>query len=123
EVKNLAQVRVGDTVKATYTESIAIEVKRADGSTPDLTVAATGGSAAPGEKPAGNVARTVTASAAIIAIDRTTNRVTLRGPSGNERVVQVRDPKNLDNVQVGDMVYATYTESFGISVEPVGAAK
>ncbi|HEY1908445.1 MAG TPA: hypothetical protein VGG91_20510 [Myxococcaceae bacterium] len=123
EVKNLAQVRVGDTVKATYTESIAIEVKRADGSTPDLSVAATGGSAAPGEKPAGNVARTVTASAVILAIDRTTNRVTLRGPSGNERVVQVRDPKNLDNVQVGDMVYATYTESFGISVEPVGPAK
>jgi len=26
-------------------------------------------------------------------------------------------------VQVGDMVYATYTESLGISVEPVGAAK
>ncbi|HET6981162.1 MAG TPA: hypothetical protein VFI53_03430, partial [Myxococcaceae bacterium] len=51
QVKNLAQVRVGDTVKATYTESIAIEVKRVDGGTPDLSVAATGGSAAPGEKP------------------------------------------------------------------------
>jgi len=123
QVKNLSQVRVGDTVKAAYTESIAIEVKRADGSAPALSAAATGGSAAPGEKPAGNVARTVTASAAITAIDRTTNRVTLRGPSGNERVVQVRDPKNLENVQVGDMVYATYTESLGISVEPVGAAK
>lgn len=119
QVKNLAQVRVGDTVKATYTESIAIEVKRVDGGTPDLSVAATGGSAAPGEKPAGNVARTVTASAVITDIDRTTNRVTLRGPSGNERVVQARDPKNLENVQVGDLVYATYTESLGISVETV----
>jgi len=65
------------------------------------------------------VARTVTASATIVAIDRTANQVTLRGPSGNERVVQVRDPKNLDNVQVGDMVYATYTESIGVSVEEV----
>ena len=119
QVKNLAQVRVGDTVKATYTESIAIEVKRVDGGTPDLSVAATGGSAAPGEKPAGNVARTVTASAVITDIDRTTNRVTLRGPSGNERVVQARDPKNLENVQVGDLGYATYTESLGISVETV----
>ena len=123
QVKNLPQVRVGDTVKATYTESIAIEVKRVDGGTPDLSVAATGGSAAPGERPAGNVARTVTASAVITDIDRTTNRVTLRGPSGNERVVQARDPKNLDNVQVGDLVQATYTESLGISVEAVPPAK
>ena len=123
QVKNLPQVRVGDTVKATYTESIAIEVKRVDGGTPDLSVAATGGSAAPGERPAGNVARTVTVSAVIVAIDRTTNRVTLRGPSGNERVVQARDPKNLDNVQVGDLVSATYTESLGISVEAVPPAK
>ena len=123
QVKNLPQVHVGDTVKATYTESIAIEVKRVEGGTPDLSVAATGGSADPGERPAGNVARTVTASAVITGIDRTTNRVTLRGPSGNERVVQVRDPKNLDNVQVGDMVYATYTESLGIAVEQVAPAK
>jgi len=123
QVRNLSQVRVGDTVKATYTESVAIEVKRADGATPDLSVAATGGSAPPGEKPAGSVARTVTASAVILAIDRTTNRVTLRGPSGDERVVQVKDPKNLENVQVGDMVYATYTESLGLAVEPVAPAK
>ena len=119
EVRNLSQVRVGDTVKVTYTESIAIEVKRVDGGSPDITAAATAERAAPGEKPAGSVARTVTASAVIVAIDRSTNRVTLRGPSGNERVVQVQDPKNLENVQVGDMVYATYTQALGLSVEPV----
>ena len=123
EVKNLPQVRVGDTVKATYTESLAIEVKRVEGGSPEVSAAATGGSAAPGEKPAGGVTRTLTASAVIVAIDRTTNRVTLRGPSGNDRVVQVKDPKNLENVQVGDMVYATYTQSLGISIEEVAPAK
>ena len=123
EVKNLSQVRVGDTVKVTYTESIAIEVKRVDGGSPDVTAAASVERAAPGEKPAGSVARTVTASAVIVAIDRTTNRVTLRGPSGDDRVVQVKDPKNLENVQVGDMVYATYTESLGISIEEVAPGK
>lgn len=123
EVRNLSQVRVGDTVKVTYTESIAIEVKRVDGGSPDVTAAASVERAAPGEKPAGSVARTVTASAVIVAIDRTTNRVTLRGPSGNDRVVQVKDPKNLENVQVGDMVYATYTESLGLSIEEVAPAK
>jgi endonuclease YncB( thermonuclease family) len=123
EVRNLSQVRVGDTVKVTYTESVAIEVRRVDGGTPDLSAAASVERAAPGEKPAGTVARTVTASAVIVAIDRTTNRVTLRGPSGNDRVVQVKDPKNLENVQVGDIVSATYTESLGISVEQIAPAK
>jgi len=119
EVKNLPQVRVGDTVKATYTESLAIEVKRVEGGSPEVSAAATGGSAAPGERPGGTVARTLTASAVIVDIDRTANKVTLQGPSGNTRVVAVKDPKNLENVKVGDMVYATYTESLGIAVEPV----
>jgi Cu/Ag efflux protein CusF len=123
QVKNLPQVHVGDTVKATYTESLALEVRRVEGASPEVSASATGGSAAPGEKPAGTVGRTVTASAVITAIDRTANTVTLRGPSGNSRVVQVRDPKNLENVQVGDMVYATYTQSLGLAVEPVAPAK
>jgi len=123
QVKNLPQVRVGDTVRATYTQSLALEVKRVEGGSPQVSASATGGSAAPGEKPGGEVARTVTASARITAIDRTANTVTLQGPSGNSRVVQVRDPKNLENVQVGDMVYATYTESLGLAVEPVAPAK
>src|SRR5262249_10999739 len=123
EVRNLSQVRVGDTVKVTYTVSVAIEVKRVDGGSPDLSAVGSVERAAPGEKPAGTVARTVTASAVILAIDRTTNRVTLRGPAGNERVVQVQDPKNLENVQVGDMVYATYTESLGVSIDEVAPAR
>src|SRR5262249_18237977 len=51
EVKNLPQVRVGDTVKATYTRSLALEVKRVEGGSPEVSASATGGSAAPGEKP------------------------------------------------------------------------
>jgi Cu/Ag efflux protein CusF len=124
-VRNLPQVQVGDTVKVTYTASIAIQVKRADGTAPDVQAAAEVTRAPQGEMPAGAIAGVVTASATIVAIDRTTNRVTLRGPEGNFRLVQAKDPKNLENVQVGDMVYATYTESLGISVEriPPAAAK
>ena len=122
QVRNLPQVRVGDTVKVTYTESLAIEVRKADGSAPDANVSSSVERAAPGQKPAGSVTGMVTVSAVIVAIDRATNRVTLRGPEGNFQVVEVQDPKNLENVQVGDMVYATYTESLGIAVEPVAGA-
>ena len=119
QVRNLPQVRVGDTVKVTYTESLALKVKRSDGSAPDAAGAAVVERAEPGEKPGGAATTVVVVSAKIVAIDRSTNRVTLVGPEGNYRVVQVQDPKNLENVQVGDMVYATYTESIGISVEPL----
>jgi len=119
EVRNLDQVRPGDTVKVTYTESLALKVKRSDGSAPDAAGAAVVERAEPGEKPGGAATTVVVVSAKIVAIDRSTNRVTLVGPEGNYRVVQVQDPKNLENVQVGDMVYATYTESIGISVEPL----
>jgi Cu/Ag efflux protein CusF len=121
EVRNLPQVQVGDTVKVTYTESLAIEVKRADGGEPTVGESAGATRAEPGQKPGGTASSTVSVSAVITDIDRASNHVTLRGPEGNYRVVEVRDPKNLENVQVGDMVHATYTESIGIAVEKVPA--
>jgi Cu/Ag efflux protein CusF len=117
QVKNLAQVQAGDTVTVEYVESIAIEVRRADGTQPDLVATAAAGAAKPGEKPAGVIGDQVTVSAVIVAIDTATLRVTVKGPQGNLRVLQVKDPKKLENVKVGDMIYATYTEALGISVD------
>ena len=122
-VRNLPQVQVGDTVKVAYTQSIAIEVRRADGTAPDAQAAVDVTRAPVGAMPSGEISGVVTASATVVAIDRTTSRVTLKGPEGNFRVVQARDPKNLDKVQVGDMVYATYTESLGISVDRIPPAE
>jgi Cu/Ag efflux protein CusF len=119
DVRNLDQVRPGDTVKVTYTKSLAVSVKRGDGSAPDAAAASAVERSQPGEKPGGAAGAVVVASAKIVAIDRATNRVTLVGPEGNYHVLEVQDPKNLENVQVGDMVYATYTESIGVSVEPI----
>jgi len=119
QVRNFEQIRVGDQVKVEYTESIAVDVVKSDGSAPDAAVASGAARAPLGAKPAGAVGQVTTISATIMAIDRQTSRVTLRGPAGNDRVIQVKDPKKLENVAVGDMVYATYTESLAISVEPV----
>jgi hypothetical protein len=117
QVKNLAQVQVGDKVVVEYTESIALEVKRNDGTQPDMTVAAGGGTAEPGQKPAAGIGRQVVVSGVIVAIDKPNLRVTVKGPAGNLRVLQAKDPKKLEAVQIGDMVYVTYTESLGISVQ------
>ena len=117
QIRNLAQVQVGDQVVVEYTEKLAVEVKRATGAEPAMTVAEGGGRAEPGQKPGAGVGRQVTISAVIVAIDKENRRVTVRGPAGNFRVIEVKDPKNMENLQVGDMVYATYTEALGISLE------
>jgi hypothetical protein len=119
QVKNLAQIQAGDTVTVEYVESIFLEVRPSDGSQPDLAVTDAAGAAKPGEKPAGAIGRQVTASAVIVAIDTTTLRVTVKGPLGNLKVLQAKDPKKVAAVKVGDMVYVTYTEALGISVDKV----
>jgi Cu/Ag efflux protein CusF len=123
QVKNLAQVQAGDTVTVEYVESIALEVRRNDGTQPDLAITEAAGAAKPGEKPAGAIGQQVTISAVIVAIDTTTLRVTVKGPQGNLKVLQAKDPKKVAAVKVGDMVYVTYTEALGISVDkPAPAA-
>jgi Cu/Ag efflux protein CusF len=116
EVRNLPQVKVGDQVVVKYHESIAIQVTKpgaAEGSEVKETVAR----AKPGEKPAGAVAKQVTVTATVEKIDRKKMIATLKGPEGKVVDVKVRNPKNLENVKVGDQVVITYTEAVAVSVE------
>ena len=119
QVKNLPQVKVGDEVVAKYYESIALKVMPpgpAEGMKATEAVVA----AKPGESPAGMVAKQVTVTATVEAIDPKKTFVTLKGPQGKVVDVKVRDPKNLENVKKGDQVVITYTEALAISVEKPG---
>jgi hypothetical protein len=71
----------------------------------------------PRERPAGVVANQVTVTATIEDISPKKTYVTLKGPGGKTVDVKVRDPKNLENVKVGDQGEITYTEALAISVE------
>ena len=116
QVKNLPQVKVGDKVVARYYESIAVQVMKPGAPGGAATTQAVG-AAKPGERPAGVVANQVTVTATIEDISPKKTYVTLKGPGGNTVDVKVRDPKNLENVKVGDQLEITYTEALAISVE------
>jgi hypothetical protein len=116
-VKNLPQVKVGDQVVAKYYESWAVQVKKPGEATPGASSGGMVATAKPGEKPAGVAAREVTITATIQAIDAKVPSVTLKGPEGNVVEVRIRDPKNLENVKVGDQVVITYTEALAIAVD------
>jgi Cu/Ag efflux protein CusF len=117
DVKNLAQVKPGDTVTATYAEALAYEVKKGGEMVGPATVVG-GGAAEPGARPAAGIARQTTATVMITAIDPKVPSVTFKGPQGNTRTIKVMHPEKLEGVSVGDTVQLTFTEAFGIKVEP-----
>ncbi len=58
------------------------------------------------------VEQTVDMTATIIAIDKTTRDITLKGPKGNWVVVTAGpEIKNFDQINVGDKVHAQYVEA------------
>ncbi len=117
EARNLPQVKVGDLVTVKYYESLAFKVYKkgeapmGEGTTEGIV------RAKPGEKPGGAAVSQVTVTATVEALDKKKHTATLKGPEGKSVVVKVQDPKNMENVKVGDEVMITYSEALAISVE------
>ena len=57
------------------------------------------------------------ATATIDKIARDPDSVTLRGADGKTRIVQVRNPKNLEKLKVGDLVAITLSQAMAVVVE------
>ena len=116
EIKNLDQVKVGDSVRATYYESVVYELVQHGQSAPGINVADAAARAEPGEKPAAGVARMVSVVATIVAIDAKAPAATFKLPSGEDKTIKVRNPDRLKGVKVGDLVEFTYTQAVGLEV-------
>jgi Cu/Ag efflux protein CusF len=117
KVKNLDQVKPGDTLSIAYSEYTRVKVYPAGAKLPASGVEAGMASAKPGEKPAGAAGAHVTLTATVEKIDKKTGEVTLKGMSGETRTVTARNKKNLENVEVGDQVVVTHEKSVAASVE------
>jgi hypothetical protein len=116
EVKNLAQVEVGDKVDVEYVEMVSMEVLP-PGEVELATVTTAAKKTAPlGDKPAGTVVQATTVITIIEAIDKENELVTLRGPKGNTKTVRARNPANLEKVAIGDKVKVTYSTALAIAV-------
>jgi hypothetical protein len=117
EVKNFAQMKVGDQVNVEFVEALTLELKKGSTAPVARTEQAGAAAAKPGERPAGAVGRQVTITAEVMSLDPKTQVVTLRGP---QRTVELKvaDPEQFKRVAKGDRVEATYTEAVAIAVEP-----
>jgi Cu/Ag efflux protein CusF len=122
EVRNLAQVKVGDQVRVRYAEALTLTLKKGGKELPSSKEASEAIRAPAGARPGGAVGEQVTVIANVIAVNAKTHEVTLKGP--NQTVdLYVEDPKQLKLIKVGDQVEAVYTQAVAITVEPVAAKK
>jgi len=116
DVRNLAQVDVGDVVTAEYVESLSIEVFANEGYEPEQAEMAAVARAEEGQKPGMAAVDTVVRTATVEEINIEANTFKLRGPDGEVREYRARNPENLKRAKVGDLVVTTVSNSVAVSV-------
>jgi hypothetical protein len=117
DVKAFDRLKKGDRIDVDYTESIALSMLPA-GSKPSV---AEKEAMARAGKEAGMTSRQISISAEILEVDAAGNKVVLKGPKGNARVVHVQDPDiqaKLPNLKPGQVVQVTYTEAVALAIQP-----
>jgi len=123
QVRNFDQIKPGDTVAVKYTESVTLELKKEGKAVVQRTEGAAAERSKPGQKPGGMVAREVTVTADVVAVDEKKKTISLKGPQGNVVDLPMDDPEQFKLVKKGDQVQATYTEALAVSVTPSAPAK
>jgi hypothetical protein len=120
EVRNFDQINVGDTVLAEYSQLTNIFARPAmsgSSATPTATQSTASDRARVGEMPRASSVQTTELVAVVEKIDPATRNVTLRGPQGRTRTVQVSpDVQGLEKVKAGDEVVVRRTEAIGLAV-------
>jgi len=124
EVKNFAEIKVGDHFDVVYELAVAIELVKVKN--PGVTseqVTTTTATAPQGDKPGMITTNTVTATANVEAIDTVKNTVSLKGPQGNIFKVKVQNPDLMKDIAVNDQVKVVYTEAIAAVVSAPAAKK
>ncbi|QWD95258.1 hypothetical protein C2759_03780 [Polynucleobacter sp. MG-Unter2-18] len=124
EVKNFAEIKVGDRFDVVYELAVAVELVKVKN--PGVTgeqVTTTTATAPQGDKPGVITTNTITATANVEAIDTTKNIVSLKGPQGNIFKVKVQNPDLMKDIAVNDQVKVVYTEAIAAVVSAPAAKK
>ena len=123
EVRNFAQLKVGDKVNMKYMESVTLDLKKDGKAVVGRTETSSMTRAKPGEKPGGVAQREVTAVVSVVNVDAQKKVVSVKKDTGEVIDLPVQDPEQLKLIKKGDHVQATYTQALAVSVEPAAAPK
>jgi Cu/Ag efflux protein CusF len=115
-VKRFSELKVGDKVTFRYTEAALVQVQKAEESSKLGTTMDSSLERGKTARPSGTVARTITATVAVEALDASVPSLTVRTADGNTQSFRVQDAKNLEGVKKGDHLVITYKEALAINV-------
>ena len=117
EVKRFNELKVGDRINMTYTESIVVTTQPPGTPAKPSTVGAAvtpGSGKAPSATAAGQVTTTVT----VKAVDPAVPSITVTTADGRTVTRKIDNKKNLEGVKPGDKLDITYTRAVILSVDP-----
>lgn len=115
-VKNLPQVKVGDTLAVKYFKAVAVDFKKGDGIRVATSID-TSETAKKGQMPGAGAFTRVNTVSNIWAINQAKGTVLVRGPYGHFVEVTLKDPSQLAGVKVGDQMQVTYTQAVAVTME------
>jgi hypothetical protein len=116
KVRNFDQIKVGDEVKATLLEAVAVAVSKSN-APPDASGRDLVAVAPKGAMPGVIMAKTRQISAKIVSVDPQARTVTVEGPAGGTPTMRVGPKVNLDELQKGDDVTLRVTDALALRVE------
>ena len=115
-VRNFDQIKVGDEVKATLLEAVAVAVSKSN-APPDASGRDLVAIAPKGAMPGVIMAKTRQISAKIVSMDPQARTVTVEGPAGGTPTIRVGPKVNMDELQKGDDVTLRVTHALALRVD------
>jgi hypothetical protein len=115
EVKRFNELKVGDTVKMTYYESLVLQIRK-PGEKPGATSVEAGLNRAKGATPGGSLGVQDKMTVTVKAIDPAVPSVTVTTPDGRTVTRKIENKKYLEGVTVGSLIDITYTRAVLTSV-------
>jgi len=119
DVRNLDQLKPGDKVHVRYAQALTLSLMKNGKELRSNVQTATGDRAPAGQLPGGNVGQQTEITADVVAVDRKSQVIMLRGPQ-HTLDLKIGDPEQLKLIHTGDQVHAVYTEAVALAVEPAG---
>jgi hypothetical protein len=119
EVTRFNELKVGDTVKMTYYESVVLQIRKPGDKTGTAGAATDAAlTRAKGALPGGTLTVQDKMTVTVKAIDSAVPSVTVTTPDGRTVTRKVEDKKHIEGLAVGDLIDITYTRALLTSVEP-----
>ena len=115
-VKRFNELKVGDLIRATYYESLVLELRKPGAPAAPSTSASVAERLK--DRPGGVVAVQETTAVTVKAVDTSVPSLTVVNAAGLTETWKIAEPKNLAGVAPGDRIEMTYTKGVVVAAEP-----